>query len=259
MEGVPPVELQQREREVRGAIAAVRDPEIDEAVADLDFVVGVKVAAGDVTVSLRLPTFWCPVNFVYLMAEEMRAAVMNLPWVSAFHLNLMDHFASAEINAGVNGSRAFDAAFPRHASGTLDTLRRDFAVKGMLMRQGRLVNALRRQGLQDPTFASATIGELEQIAATHRIEDLFSDYIEKRREAGLPVLAKEPGICDTKGAAVSDLAVHMREIRRVSTNAAANGEMCRMLVAARRQGVVCSGSHALPFSASQSPRRRFDE
>ena len=125
--------LSAREMEVRAAIAGVRDPEIDESVAALNFIVGVEVADDVARVSLRLPTFWCPANFVYLMAGEMRRAVLALPWVRGFELRLVDHFAADEINRAMSEGLGFAEAFPAQARG----------------RAGRAAADVRRQGVFD--------------------------------------------------------------------------------------------------------------
>ena len=131
---------------MRAAIAGVRDPEIDESVAALDFIVGVEVADDVASVSLRLPTFWCPANFVYLMAGEMRRAVLALPWVRGFELRLVDHFAADEINRAMSEGLGFAEAFPAHAEDDLDALRRTFDGKAFLMRQGVVVGDSAAQG-----------------------------------------------------------------------------------------------------------------
>ena len=71
-----------REAEVRAAIAQVRDPEIDETVAALNFIVAVRVDGGDVAVTLRLPTFWCPANFVFLLGGDIRHSVSSWSIIS---------------------------------------------------------------------------------------------------------------------------------------------------------------------------------
>lgn len=231
----------ERIAEVQSVISAVRDPEIDETAGELDFVVGVEVAEGDVAVSIRLPSYWCPANFAWLMAQDMRKAVLALPWVTGFRLELIDHFAEAQISRAISDGLTFEAAFPTRAVGDLTVLQRDFATKAMLMRQASLIVALRNFGMDDAAICAAAIRTFDLLDDTS-IAALWAAVMEKRREAGIPHDTDRPAICDARGLAIADLGAHLREIRRVSTSAAASGEMCRMLVAGRRIGVGCTAS-----------------
>ena len=53
-------------------LAQVLDPELDEPILDLGFVRSFELHSGHASVELRLPTSWCAVNFVYLMAQDVR-------------------------------------------------------------------------------------------------------------------------------------------------------------------------------------------
>ena len=230
-----------REAEVRETVAHVRDPEIDETVAALQFVVGVEVEGATVTLSIRLPTFWCPANFVYLMGEDMRDAVLALPWVEDFRFRLVDHFAEKEISEGITAHTRFESVFPDESGDGLSDLRRDFAVKNLMMRQKPLIMALRAKGCDDEAILRLRIRDLE--GGEGQIATLWAACREPRALAGLAGARSDPVICDAKGRAVADIGVHLREIRKIATNAAANGEMCRMLVAARREIGGCSAAH----------------
>lgn len=242
----------ERSEQVRTVIAAVRDPEIDETAGELDFVVDVSVAGGEVAVSVRLPSYWCPANFAWLMAEDMRKAVLALPWVTGFRLKLVDHFAEAEVSRGVSEGLSFEAVFPTHASGDLDALKRDFAVKAMLMRQGPLIAALRKAGIGDAAIREATVATMQRLTKDATLVRLWDAVMEKRREAGIADDAAQPAICDATGAPIADLDAHRREIRRTGNNAAASGEMCRMLVAARRIGAPGCGAKNMTRQESNS-------
>ena len=64
------------------ALETVRDPELDEPITSLGFVVSCAVsAAGDAQVRLRLPTYFCAPNFAYLMVADAYDAVSALPGV----------------------------------------------------------------------------------------------------------------------------------------------------------------------------------
>lgn len=243
----PPPPRDSREDEVLALISAVRDPEIDETVAALDFIVGLDIEDDVVTVSLRLPTFWCPANFVFLMAQDMRDAVAALAWVKGFRLKLVDHFAADEINRGVNEGQSFRQVFPQ-ASQDLGDLKRSFDEKTFLMRQGALLEALRKAGLAPEFLAHARLGEIER-ECTRGDKDLarlWSAYLEKRAVIGLAAGPSEPVSVDVHGQPINDLIAHLRAIRGITTNASANGEMCRMLVAARRETAGCGAAHFQP-------------
>lgn len=244
-ERIPAGPARSRQDEVLTVISQVRDPEIDETVAALDFLVGVDIAEDVVTVSLRLPTFWCPANFVFLMAQDMRQSVMALDWVRDFRLRLVDHFAEDEINRGINEGHSFKEVFPQ-ASRDLDELRRDFDEKAFLMRQGALLERLREEGLDREFLARASIGEIEAVCARGDagLAGLWTAYLEKRVTIGLGSEASGRVAVDAGGRSVDDLIAHQRAIRGITTNASANGEMCRMLVAARREGGGCGLAHA---------------
>ena len=79
---------------VLNALAGVRDPELDESLTELGFVGEVRIDGDAVTVSLRLPTYFCAPNFAFLMVDDARAAVLALDGVGDVRIVLEDHFAS---------------------------------------------------------------------------------------------------------------------------------------------------------------------
>ena len=221
--------------EVLAAIAAVRDPEIDEAVGTLGFELDAEVdASGHVTVSMRLPTFWCPANFAFLIGEDMRRTVLALPWVSGFRLRLLDHFAGEEIGHGVSAGQGFDAAFPAHAGCDIGRLRQDFDQKAFLTRQGDLAAALRKRGWSDAALAALTAEEAGGLAETEVVA-LVEAYVEKREALGLDGSGRVLAAADGSPVAPEDVSAHLRTIRASAISARANGEMCRMLAAARHE------------------------
>ena len=98
--------------EVLGALSGVRDPELDEPITDLDFVSSLEIEDDNVRVRLRLPTYFCAPNFAYLMVADAQAAALSVPGVERATIFLDDHYASDEINGGVNDQHGFDGAFP---------------------------------------------------------------------------------------------------------------------------------------------------
>jgi metal-sulfur cluster biosynthetic enzyme len=221
--------------EVLAAISAVRDPEIDEAVGTLGFELDAEVdASGHVTVSMRLPTFWCPANFAFLIGEDMRRTVLALPWVTGCRLRLLDHFAGEEIGHGVSAGQGFDAAFPAHAGCDIGRLRRDFDEKAFLIRQGELAKALRRRGWSDAALAALSVEDAARLDDPE-VATLVAACLAKREQIGLNRTGHV--LVDTDGAAVAqeNVAAHLQAIRATAISARANGEMCRMLAAARHE------------------------
>lgn len=86
---------------VLDALASVRDPELDESITELGFVTDVGVVAGDVRVLLRLLTYFCAVNFAYLMVADAKAAVAGVPGAVNVVVELADHFTGSEISDAV--------------------------------------------------------------------------------------------------------------------------------------------------------------
>src|SRR5499427_5336320 len=110
-------------------LAQVLDPELDEPILDLGFVRSFELHSGHASVGLRLPTSWCAVNFAYLMAEDVRRALLTVEEIGQVTVSLGDHCAAAEIEAAVNNGLSFAEAFPGEATGSLEALRRTFLRK----------------------------------------------------------------------------------------------------------------------------------
>ena len=98
------------------ALGTVVDPELDQPITDLGFVSEAVVVDGHARVRLRLPTYFCAPNFAYLMVADAYDAVRALPAVTSVDVQLEDHFAAAEINAGVAASAGFAGSFPGRRS-----------------------------------------------------------------------------------------------------------------------------------------------
>src|SRR5712691_4913508 len=112
------------------ALATVRDPELDEPITSLGFVVACSVSAGGhAHVRLRLPTYFCAPNFAYLMVADAHDAVSGVPGVESASIVLEDHFASTEINAGVAAGAGFVGSFAEEAAAELGELRLNFQRK----------------------------------------------------------------------------------------------------------------------------------
>src|SRR6266699_4822497 len=107
-------------------LAQVLDTELDESILDLGFVRSLQLRSGHASVALRLPTSWCAVNFAYLMAEDIRRALLVVEGVRRVTVRLGDHCAAEEIEAAVNDGRPFATAFPGTGAADLSALRLTF-------------------------------------------------------------------------------------------------------------------------------------
>ncbi len=141
-------------------LAQVLDPELDESILDLGFVRSLQLRSGHVGVALRLPTSWCAVNFAYLMAEDVRHALLTVEGVRQVTVRLGDHCAAEEIEAAVNDGRRFADAFPGEGAGSLATLGLTFLRKGFLGRQERLLRELREAGCSPAVICALRLGDM---------------------------------------------------------------------------------------------------
>jgi metal-sulfur cluster biosynthetic enzyme len=215
-------------RAVLDALGRVRDPELDEPITQLGFVAGLDIKYDEVHVRLRLPTYFCAPNFAYLMAAEAKAAVQSVPGIRRARVTLEDHFASGDINAGVEGEDGFEDAFPTQANGGLNELRELFARKAFVARQEKLCRALQDAGY-----------EVQELAAL-RLEDLPSsadvdDYMQRRAELGLELAPEAPFLVAPTGAAIcqDQILSHLRFARTVQLSIEGNSGLCRGLLATR--------------------------
>jgi len=216
---------------VLAALAAVRDPELDEPITSLGFVGSCVVSdGGDVDVHLRLPTPQCAPNFAFLMASDAREAVRRVPGVGAVGVVLDDHYTGDEINAAVGRGTGFAAAFP--GSDDLDALRELFQRKALLARQGRICERLLARG--GPVSDDAAVVALD-------LADLPSDdpevarCLELRRELGLPCGPDAPALVAGDGSRLTagQLPLWLRRARLVSLSLESNGGLCRSLLRVR--------------------------
>jgi metal-sulfur cluster biosynthetic enzyme len=215
--------------EVLGALSGVRDPELDEPITDLEFVSGLDIEGDAVSVRLRLPTYFCAPNFAYLMVADAKAAVLSVPGVRRAQVVLDDHYASDEINSGVNEEKGFDGTFPDETeSPNLEDLRGLFRRKSFVARQEKLCRALLAEGYSSGELAEMRLGEATSSAA-------FEKYLERRKELGLDVSPEAPLLVDPDGKRVPKEAVlqHLRFARTVRVSIEGNAELCRGLLATR--------------------------
>ena len=215
--------------EVLGALSGVRDPELDEPITDLDFVSALEIEGAEVLVRLRLPTYFCAPNFAYLMVADAHAAALSVPGVERARIFLDDHYASEEINGGVNERQGFDGAFPGETEGPdLEGLRTTFRRKSFVSRQEQLCRTLRADGHSSEELASMRLEDLPP-------SDEFETYLERRAELGLDVSAGAPLVVDPDGNRVPEEAVvqHLRFAKTVRVSIEGNASLCRGLLSTR--------------------------
>jgi metal-sulfur cluster biosynthetic enzyme len=215
--------------EVLGALSGVRDPELDEPITDLDFVSALEIEGASVRVRLRLPTYFCAPNFAYLMVADAHAAALSVPGVERARIFLDDHYASEEINGGVNERQGFDGAFPGETEGPdLEALRTTFRRKSFVSRQEQLCRALRAAGHSSEELANMRLEDLPP-------SEEFETYLNRRAELGLDVSAGAPLVVDPDGNRVPEEAVvqHLRFAKTVRVSIEGNASLCRGLLSTR--------------------------
>jgi metal-sulfur cluster biosynthetic enzyme len=227
----------ERTSEVWARLQSVIDPELDESVTELGFVTGVEVnAGGQVRVDFRLPTYWCAANFAFLMADDMRVAVAELPWVTKVTVGLGEHMYADEINRGVAAGKSFQATFGDEASGELEEVRRTFMVKAFQRRQEALLTYLLSHGHEPAVLLQLNVAELAALPCDSIGHGLVERYLERRTVVRSS--ADELAFVDHDGASLDAGEIHayLRGLRRIGVNAEFNSAMCRGLLATRYGG-----------------------
>jgi len=214
---------------LRNALDTVRDPELDTSIVELGFVTSCTLGPdGTARVRLRLPTFFCAPNFAFLMVADAHDAVRNANGVAHTEIVLEDHFASAEINAGVAAKAGFVTSFDGLAEHELDPLRHDFLRKAMLAAQDRAVRPLLAAGLTIDALAAARLGDIPDTPSRRRLQAL-------RAELQIPSGDGDPLLVSTEGDAVprDEVPVHLRRARTTRVSIDANSDYCRQLLTRR--------------------------
>jgi metal-sulfur cluster biosynthetic enzyme len=215
--------------QVLDALSDVRDPELDESITDLEFVSGLEVTNGVASVRLRLPTYFCAPNFAYLMVADAKDAVLSVPGIERANVVLDDHYASCEINAGVNDEQGFDGAFPKETeSPDLEELRTVFRRKSFVSRQEQLCRELLAAGNSPSDLAEMSLADVPASATLKK-------YLERRAGLGLDVSGDAPLVVDPEGNRIPEDTVvqHLRFARTVRVSIEGNAELCRGLLATR--------------------------
>lgn len=223
MSGLAAGVTEKRAREVWARLEGVTDPELDESVTELDFVTGVEVdQEGDVRIGFRLPTYWCAANFSFLMADDMRRAVLELPWVAGVTVELGEHMYAQTINAGLARGLSFQETFGAEADGDLDELRRTFLLKAFQRRQAALLGHLLGAGHSAEALAGLTLAELAVLDLDPDGRRLLVRYEERRGLVG-PRSPAAPRLRRHGGSAA-----RARNPAGLSQRLAAGGRQCRI-------------------------------
>jgi metal-sulfur cluster biosynthetic enzyme len=217
---------------VYAALAAVRDPELDEPVTTLGFVASCTVSEeGQARVRLRLPTYFCAPNFAFLMVADAYNAASGVPGITAAEVTLEDHFASGEINAGVAAEAGFVASFDGEATSELDELRAQFLRKAVMAGTDQVCRPLVDHGVTPAELASLTLGAITASGALDRLR-------QRRRDLGLPdddtsLLLIDPAT--GQRIPESRVPLHLRRARLTRTGIDANTSICSGMLKARYQ------------------------
>jgi len=205
------------------ALATVRDPELDTPITAMGFVASCQVSCdGRAVVRLRLPTFYCAPNFSYLMAADSYDALISVPGITEAEVILEDHFASAEINAGVAAHSGFVAAFNGEAVDELGELRAQFLRKAILANTDQICRPLVDAGATPADLANLTLGAIPQTKELDRLR-------QRRADLGLPAGDDAPLLLDpATGARIPETSVplHLRKARVTQTSLEANTSIC---------------------------------
>ena len=218
--------------EVLARLDRVLDPELDESVLTLGFVERVEGdLAGNVSVTLRLPTYWCAANFSYLMASDVRNGLLAVEGVNSVTVKLGEHFAGREVQDATGPGKTFGEAFPEGGPDTLEETRQIFLVKGYYNRQERLLQALKRSGMGFYAMAALRVGDIPEAID----ERTVSRYLERRGELGLDCSETAPLIVDVTGAPIPADRLEAYYVRARTTRLAmeASGSLCSAMLQSR--------------------------
>ncbi|SDP32123.1 Metal-sulfur cluster biosynthetic enzyme [Klenkia soli] len=241
------------EADVRTALDAVVDPELDEAITDLGFVSSVSVHGVDgcdVEVHLRLPTSFCAPNFAWLMVSDARDAVRGVPGVGRVVIELDDHHDSELINRGLAADADYRGTFGHEAEHSLDDLRATFHRKAHTAAMERALTS----------WVRADPNRTEDDVAAVRLCDLPAGrerdaLLDRRAALGLPLAPTSPVLLGPDGRPPSRDAVALtfRKARSVRVSVDGNAHFCRGLLTTRYPGSDAdqvfrpSIDHALPL------------
>lgn len=236
------------EADVWTALNTVRDPELDESIVVLSFVIGVTVDDATASVTLRLPTYFCAPNFAYLMVSDAFDAVTAVAAGRRVSIRLEDHFASDEINGGVSEGAGFQGTFPGQARDELDELRLTFQRKAHTACLERASAQLIKKGWKMEDLGEAKLSDLPDTPVSQSL-------LRRRADLGLPLEPERPMYVDAQGLPVGkpDLVSHLRMARATRVSIDGNSGLCRGLLATRYGDGTTQGTRSGVTSETAAP------
>ena len=168
------------------------------------------------------------------MADDMRKAVKELPWVAEVSIVLGEHMYADKINAGLARGLSFQETFGAEADGDLDELRRTFLLKAFQRRQAALLAHLMEAVRDAAELVEMTLSELVDLEISEAGARLRTRYLERCPTVSGP-LATSRAFVDADGDPLQaeTLSAYVRTLRRVDVNAEFNSALCRGLLHAR--------------------------
>jgi metal-sulfur cluster biosynthetic enzyme len=205
------------------ALTTVRDPELDEPITTLGFVASCKVSCdGRAVVRLRLPTYFCAPNFAYLMVADAYDAVAAVPGIQSAEVILEDHFASAQINAGVAAKSGFVKSFDGEAVAELGDLRAQFLRKAVMAGTDQVCRPLVAAGVTPAELRVLTLGAVPASPELDRLR-------QRRAELGLAAGDDAPLLIDPatgERVAAEAVPLHLRKALVTRAGIEANTSIC---------------------------------
>jgi metal-sulfur cluster biosynthetic enzyme len=234
----------------------VLDPELDEPMLQLGFIRSLTVHDGHATIAIQLPTSWCAANFAYMMAEDIRHALLSVAGIHQVTVRLGDHFAAAAIEAAVNTGKPFPEAFPGEGCGSLAPLRALFLQKGFTNRQAHLLRELRAAGLPPQALCALRVGDVLVQEAVYVVRqgghapvqvgpaETLHRYLARRAELGLSCVPSALLLTDLQGQPlpVEGFETYYHAVRTVRVSLEANGSFCRAVLAGRQSPLLTLGT-----------------
>ena len=240
---------------VEDRLDRVTDPELDRSIVELEYVDGIEIDGGEVSVTFTLPTAWCSPAFAWMMASDARDELAALEAVSDVTVRLDDHMHADQVNEGVNGRVAFEEVF-EDADDDIEAVRRTLDEKARIARQYRAVEALLDGGLkpaqivrltrEDVVFDPEGDRDRDRDRARIRIDDALSvcvrgepirRYLEKATALGVAT-STDVLFTTPEGDPISrgEFETVHRRGRLAETNMSGQGHVCANLGEARIGG-----------------------
>ena len=207
-------------QQIRDALYAVRDPQLDRPIIELGFVAGVHIDSGRVHVRLRLPTYFCASELAWLMVADAKAAVHALPWADSVEVCLEDQVGAAQSFGDSSSAFAIDDP---------DDLWQALRRTAFLTRQHTLLRNLLERGLRRAELCTLTIRDLPPTSEA-------AVYLQRRAELRLSIDDDAPLVVTELGMPVApdEIDDHLARIRSVVVSLDGNAGSYRGLLQTRR-------------------------